>query len=110
MRRITSACLLLVLIPFLYAQTPTPPWATPPPDAGVTAEVIVVNSFDELKQLGRNKVAGKIVLFNVAYDHQKADAGQAGAAYGEVVRYRSAGASEAAQLGAVGSLVRSAGD
>src|SRR5947209_7052109 len=224
MRRITSACLLLVLIPFLYAQTPTPPWATPPreaesatrafppqlrselakirdaalsdeyayeqlehltdsigprpqgspqadaaaryvaeelrklgldvhlepvlvhrfergidaaelleypgqvegtkqkiyvtalrgnsptPDAGVTAEVSVVNSFDELKQLGRNKVAGKIVLFNVAYDHQKADAGQAGAAYGEVVRYRSAGALEASQLGAVGSLVRSAGD
>ena len=80
------------------------------PEAGVSADVVVVNSFDELTQLGRDKVAGKIVLFNVIYDHQKAAAGQAGAAYGEVVRYRGGGALAASQLGAVGSLVRSAGD
>lgn len=83
---------------------------TPTPDAGVTADVVVVNSFDELQQLGKDKVAGKIVLFNVIYDHQKAVAGQAGAAYGEVVRYRGGGAVAASQLGAVGSLVRTAGD
>jgi carboxypeptidase Q len=83
---------------------------SPTPDAGITADVVVVNSFDELQQLGKEKVAGKVVLFNVIYDHQKAIAGQAGAAYGEVVRYRGGGALAASQLGAVGSLVRTAGD
>jgi carboxypeptidase Q len=82
----------------------------PTSDTGITANVVVVRSFDELQQLGRDKVAGKIVLFNVIYDHQKAIAGQAGAAYGEVVRYRGGGALAASQLGAVGSLVRTAGD
>lgn len=80
------------------------------PENGITADVVVVDNFDELSQLGRDRVAGKIVLFNVIYDHQKAAAGQAGAAYGEVVRYRRDGALAASQLGAVGSLVRSAGD
>ena len=83
---------------------------SPTPEAGITADVVVVNSFDELRQLGRDKVAGKVVLFNVIYDHQKAIAGQTGAAYGEVVRYRASGALAASQLGAVGSLVRTAGD
>lgn len=83
---------------------------SPTSDTGITADVVVVNSFDELNQMGKDKVAGKIVLFNVIYDHQKAVAGQAGAAYGEVVRYRGGGALAASQLGAVGSLVRSAGD
>jgi carboxypeptidase Q len=83
---------------------------SPTPETGITADVVVANSFDELNQMGRDKVAGKIVLFNVIYDHQKAVAGQAGAAYGEVVRYRGGGALAASQLGAVGSLVRSAGD
>ena len=79
-------------------------------DAGITAEVIVVNNFDELKTLGRNRVAGKIVLFNYVYDHRKAEAGRSGEAYSEAVKYRSSGATVAAELGAVGSLVRSAGD
>jgi len=83
---------------------------SPTPDTGIAADVVVVNSFEELQQLGRDKVAGKIVLFNVIYDRQKAAAGQAGAAYGEVVRYRGSGALLASQLGAIGSLVRSAGD
>jgi hypothetical protein len=43
--------------------------------------VVVVNNFEELKRVGRAKVTGKIVLFNVIYDHRKAVAGQAGAAY-----------------------------
>jgi carboxypeptidase Q len=83
---------------------------SPTPETGITADVIVVNNFDELKQLGKEKVAGKIVLFNEVFDHQKALAGQAGAAYGDAVRYRASGAVAAAELGAVGSLVRSAGD
>lgn len=84
--------------------------SSPTPDAGITTEVVAVNNFDELKQLGRDKVAGKVVLFNEVFDHQKAISGQAGAAYREAVIYRAAGPAAAAELGAVGSLVRSAGD
>jgi carboxypeptidase Q len=83
---------------------------TPTTDAGITAEVVVVHNFDELKQLGRDKVAGKIVLFNEIYDSHKAASGQSGAAYGEAVKYRAAGATAASSFGAVASLVRSAGD
>ena len=80
-----------------------------PPD-GITAEVVTVNTFDELTALGRDKVAGKIVLFNEIFDKQKAAAGLAFAAYGEAVRYRGAGAKAAADLGAIASLVRSVGN
>lgn len=83
---------------------------SPTSEAGITADVVVVNDFDELKALGRDKVAGKIVLYNYVYDHRKTIAGQSGAAYGEAVRYRSSGAKAAYELGAVGSVVRSAGD
>ena len=83
---------------------------SPTSDPGITAEVIVANNFDELKTLGRDKVAGKIVLFNYVYDHRKAVAGRSRDAYGEAVAYRESGAVAASQLGAVGSLVRSAGD
>jgi hypothetical protein len=79
------------------------------PTAGVTAEVIVVGSFEELRRLGREKVAGKIVLFNVPFDKQKAAAGHAGDAYGEAVAYRAAGAKAAAELGAAATLIRSVG-
>ena len=83
---------------------------SPTPNQGITADVLVVNSIDELQQLGRDKVSGKLVLFNVIYDHQKAIAGQAGPAYDEVVTYRGSGAVAASQLGAIASLVRTAGD
>jgi Zn-dependent M28 family amino/carboxypeptidase len=79
-----------------------------PPD-GLTAEVVTVNTFDELTALGHAKVAGKIVLFNEIFDKQKAAAGHAFNAYGEAVRYRAAGAKAAADLGAVAALVRSVG-
>lgn len=82
----------------------------PTSENGITADVVVVNSFDELNHLGRDGVAGRIVLFNVTYDHRKALAGQSGAAYEEAVIYREAGALAASQLGAVGSLVRSTDD
>src|SRR5579871_5406059 len=74
---------------------------------GITADVVVVNSFDELKALGREKVAGKIVLYNEIFDKQKAAAGLSFIAYGEAVRYRAVGAKAAAELGAVASLIRS---
>jgi Zn-dependent M28 family amino/carboxypeptidase len=83
--------------------------STATPAEGITTDVVVVNNFDELKALGRDKVAGKIVLFNEIFDKQKAAAGMAFAAYGEAVRYRGAGARAAAELGAVAALIRSVG-
>ena len=38
--------------------------STATPAEGITADLVVVNNFDELKALGREKVAGKIVLYN----------------------------------------------
>ncbi|HEX8281430.1 MAG TPA: M20/M25/M40 family metallo-hydrolase [Chthoniobacterales bacterium] len=79
------------------------------PAEGLTAEVVVVKSFDELQSLGREKVAGRIVVFDHAYDKAMAAQGRAGDAYGQAVVYRSDGASAAARLGAVASLIRSVG-
>jgi Zn-dependent M28 family amino/carboxypeptidase len=79
------------------------------PAEGITADVVVVHSFDELTALGREKVAGKIVLFDVPYDERKALAGMAFEAYGEAVVYRGRGAKAAAELGAAASLIRSVG-
>jgi carboxypeptidase Q len=80
------------------------------PADGLTAEVVTVNTFEELQALGRDRVSGKIVLFNEIFDKQKAAGGRAFAAYGDAVRYRGAGAKAAADLGAVASLVRSVGN
>jgi Peptidase family M28 len=66
------------------------------PKQGVTANVVAVSSFDQLVALGRDKIAGKIVLYNPAWE-----------GYGQTVIYRSSGASRAAELGAVAVLVRS---
>ncbi|MBZ5552744.1 MAG: M20/M25/M40 family metallo-hydrolase [Acidobacteriia bacterium] len=79
------------------------------PAEGVTAEVVVVNDFDELNALGREKVSGKIVLFNKRFDKQMAAEGYGGPAYGQSVVYRGLGASAAARLGAVAALNRSPG-
>lgn len=79
------------------------------PAEGLNAEVVVVNNFDELKALGRDKVAGKIVLFNAHYDRQMAAQGFGGEAYGQAVAYRGGGAGAAARLGAIAALNRSAG-
>jgi carboxypeptidase Q len=76
---------------------------------GLTAEVVVVENYEELKKLGAKNIEGKIVLFNVKFDKELADLNQAGAAYGQVSAYRGGGAIEAARLGAVAVLVRSAG-
>ncbi len=79
------------------------------PANGLTAEVVVVESFEELEKLGRAKVAGKIVLFNYKFDREMAETGFGGNAYGLVAQYRGGGAIAAARLGAVAALVRSAG-
>ena len=80
------------------------------PADGLEAEVVVVNTFDELTSMGRGKVAGRIVLFNEKYDKHKAAQGDAGDAYGRSVQYREFGAKAAKELGAAASLVRSVGN
>ncbi len=79
------------------------------PADGITAEVIAVNNFNELKALPREQTAGKIVLFNYPFDKQMAAEGRGGEAYGDAVVYRSDGPSAAARKGAVACLIRSVG-
>ena len=79
------------------------------PKEGLIAEVVVVSDFAELHALGRERVKGKIVLFNEKFDQRLADNGFAGAAYGQAVVYRGAGPSAAARLGAVAAIIRSVG-
>ncbi|MES2126254.1 MAG: M20/M25/M40 family metallo-hydrolase [Pseudomonadota bacterium] len=78
------------------------------PAAGLTAQVLVVHSFDELKQRSA-QAKGRIVLFDAPFDQWQADRGLAGPAYGQAGQYRFVGPSEAARLGAVAALVRSVG-
>ena len=79
------------------------------PAEGITAEVVVAKTFDDLQSLGRERVAGKIVVFTHAYDKAMAAQGRSGDAYGDAVAYRSNGPSAAARLGAVACLIRSVG-
>ena len=65
------------------------------PAGGITAEVLVVNSFDDLTKHAA-QAKGKIVLFDVAFTN-----------YGATVAYRGGGESAAARVGAVAALVRS---
>jgi hypothetical protein len=67
------------------------------PPGGITADIVPVNSFDELDKLGRERIQGKIVVYNYEFH-----------GYGPARNFRSAGASRAAALGAVAVLVRSA--
>lgn len=69
--------------------------ATPP--GGLEAEVLVVNSFDDLRAR-QTDARGRIVLFDVPYT-----------SYSETVAYRTGGARTAAQYGAVAVLVRAVG-
>src|ERR1700680_4954343 len=69
------------------------------PSEGITADVVAVKNFEELKSLSREKVAGKIVLFNYPFDKQMATEGRGGEAYGEAVVYRSDGPGAAARPG-----------
>jgi carboxypeptidase Q len=65
------------------------------PKKGITARVLVVTSFDDLRDRAA-EAQGKIVLFDVPFT-----------TYRETVRYRVEGASAAARVGAVASLIRS---
>lgn len=79
------------------------------PAEGVTAEVVIVRDFDELQALGREKIAGKIVLFNYHFDKQMAAQSRAGDAYSQAVKYRAEAPSAAGRLGAIAALIRSVG-
>jgi carboxypeptidase Q len=67
------------------------------PAAGIEAELVVVHSFEEL-EAAKDRVKGRIVLFNVPFT-----------TYGDTVRFRAGGPSRAGALGAVAMLVRSVG-
>jgi carboxypeptidase Q len=74
--------------------------------SGVSAGIIEVKNFDELKQLGTKAVQGKIIFFNRPMDATKINTF---AAYSGAVDQRGNGAVEAAKLGAVAVIVRSMG-
>jgi hypothetical protein len=76
----------------------------PTPEGGITAQVIEVHSFDDLKTLGIHRIAGKIVFFNRPMDPTLINSM---AAYSGAVDQRVHGAKEAAKYGAVAVLVRS---
>ena len=73
------------------------------PEAGVTTEVVMVRSFEQLRALG-SAAAGKIAFFNRPMPRALANTFQA---YGATVDQRGSGAVEAGKVGAVGALVRS---
>lgn len=74
------------------------------PDNGIEAQVIEVKSLEEVAQLGKEKISGKIVFFNRPMNPVHI---HTGAAYGGAVDQRTRGASVAAKYGAVGVVVRS---
>ena len=74
------------------------------PLAGIRAEVIEVQGFEDLKKLGKKEVEGKIVFFNRP---MQADLINTFTAYSGCVDQRYSGAEEAARLGAVAVIVRS---
>ncbi|HET7695903.1 MAG TPA: M20/M25/M40 family metallo-hydrolase [Vicinamibacterales bacterium] len=67
------------------------------PADGIEADLLVVRSFEQL-DAARDRVKGRIVLFNVPFT-----------TYGETVRFRAEGPSRAGALGAAAMLVRSVG-
>lgn len=76
--------------------------ATPP--LGITAQVIMVKSLDELEALGEAKVKGKIVFFNRPMDPTQVSTFSA---YGGAVDQRAQGPNLASKMGAVACLTRS---
>ncbi|NJL75615.1 MAG: M20/M25/M40 family metallo-hydrolase, partial [Saprospiraceae bacterium] len=71
---------------------------------GITAEVVEVQSLDELESLGEQKLTGKIVFFNRPMDATQLNTF---AAYGGAADQRVFGPIRAAKLGAVAAIVRS---
>jgi len=80
---------------------------------GITAEVVVVNSWADLNALANGPSAaslkGKIILFNKKFDKQLAAQEGGIYAYGDAVQYRAAAPIAGASVGAAAVLVRSVG-
>lgn len=74
------------------------------PSVGLTADLVEFQNFKELKEAGKDKIKGKIVFFNRPMDPTKINTFEA---YGGAVDQRGSGASQAAQFGALGVIVRS---
>lgn len=71
---------------------------------GISAQVVEVKDFEELRKLGSGNVKGKIVFFSRALDPTHINTFRA---YGGAVNQRGSGPIEAARLGAIGVVVRS---
>jgi carboxypeptidase Q len=78
------------------------------PAQGISAQVLVVHSFDELTAR-HGEARGKIVVFDVPFNETLAKNGRAGTANRQGVIYRTHGASAAARAGATAALVRTVG-
>jgi len=76
------------------------------PIEGITEQVIEVKDFDELKALGADKIAGKIVFYNYVFPQNVVNSFDG---YSEAGPYRWRGASEASKLGAKAVIIRSVG-
>ncbi|MEY4539244.1 MAG: hypothetical protein RLZZ306_1001 [Bacteroidota bacterium] len=74
------------------------------PEKGLTAEVIEVKTFQELRDLGKEKCTGKIIFFNRPMDPTKINTFEA---YGQAGDQRRSGANEASKMGAIGVIIRS---
>ena len=74
------------------------------PAEGITAEVIEANGVEDLQNLGKEKIQGKIVFFNQPMDPTFIETFNA---YGKAVKQRWGGASEAVKFGALAVIVRS---
>ena len=74
------------------------------PAEGIEAEVVPVTTLDELKAQPRERIAGRIVFFTARTERSRDGSG-----YGKTVPPRGSGAAEAAKLGAVAMVMRSAG-
>jgi carboxypeptidase Q len=79
------------------------------PAAGITAPILVVDSYAQLQGLTTAVIKGKIVLFNRPFDKELTSQGQGMEAYIQNASYRYRGPSLAASLGAAAVLVRSLG-
>lgn len=71
---------------------------------GITAEIVEVQSLEDLAELGRDRLEGKIVFFNRPMDPTQINTFNA---YGGAVDQRVYGASRASEFGALAVLVRS---
>ena len=74
------------------------------PSIGISANIIEVKSFEELNNIGKDSITGKIIFFNRKMDPTLINTFES---YSGSVNQRTQGAAKAAKLGAIGVIVRS---